>query len=895
MNGNQKAFELICSLATPEEKRQLMQDMRRASKGISNTLANLVQRTVNFPLHSWQKDHLCPLLERLRDERGLRIAIHAPPRWGKSILVSQRLPAYLMGENPGVRIGLVTHNIAKSVEFGKVIRDLMALDPTYAQMYPNPDCRVSPDSPQNNFSTSFRRKQRDGQPSFVGMGLHQGFVGKGYELVIIDDPYAPLSADTPIATPDGWTTMGELHVGDHVFDYEGKPTLVTNITQRWAAPRHRVWFSDYSYIDSHPDHMWKAFDRNCHGVYTNTKPTRYKRDWINWATRGKSSVSKVSTKEIMGSLIARKTMRNWTIPTTFALDLPSQALPIDPWVLGYWLGNGHSCGSSFTMHEYDSEYVESRVCKAGYFVRSTQHKGDTHSYTIGVSTVNNRGNRWGADSLTKRLKDLGVRDNKHIPMCYLRGSYEQRLELLRGLLDSDGNAATRDGEVTFVNVNENLAQGVHELIVSLGGKARLRTRKQYGLSKDPDAWHFTVTSYPPFQPFGMPRKAALYDPIGQIRRVNRTITDVEVLEETEHLCITVDSPSHMFLAGRSMVPTCNSSAQALSGVINAKLINLYTTDIKLRMAEDSNIIIMFHRYHDNDLAGYLIENEGFESVRFPAIADENEDGDDPTGRSPGELLSPMRTREYLEEIKESDIFAFMGQFQGKPMPESGGFFNTDKLNYCSIADLPPNLRIARGWDLAATQGGGDWTVGTKMGIGPDNRVYVIDMYRDRVSTDKVDKAIVDHAHMDGIKVPIVIPEDPGAAGKKASAHIARLLTGFDFTLESTSGQKWVRAKPFSSQVNGGNVTLVEAGWNKKFVKELGSFIPENNAGIDDIVDSASSCYALLAKRALTILTSEAVSTTMDLSTGTTTQQEVHQTIQQDSQGRPIPIRRFYVA
>jgi len=158
------------------------------------SLADFVAQTVNFDLHTWQRDHLCPILERCRDEKGLRLAIHGPPQYGKSIIVGQRLPAWLIGCDPTHRVGLACYNETHATGFGQVVKDLMQSE-SYAELFPG--ITVRKDAPAGRFMTQQRLAQADAQPSFLAMGLLSGFTGKGVDTLIVDDPYA--SADDALS------------------------------------------------------------------------------------------------------------------------------------------------------------------------------------------------------------------------------------------------------------------------------------------------------------------------------------------------------------------------------------------------------------------------------------------------------------------------------------------------------------------------------------------------------------------------------------------------------------------------------------------------------------------------------------------------------------------------
>jgi replicative DNA helicase len=158
------------------------------------------------------------------------------------------------------------------------------------------------------------------------------------------------------------------------------------------------------------------------------------------------------------------------------------------------------------------------------------------------------------------LRHLSLLNNKHIPLTYLRASEEQRRDLLAGLLDTDGTVGNT-GSVQLAVTNEKLAEGARELIQSLGYRCSMTTKLVKGRSPESSTCYllnFTTTD----QVFKLSRKQAVHkerlkhDPQ---RTRWRYITDVRPLASVPVRCVQVDSADHLFLAGRHMVPTHNST------------------------------------------------------------------------------------------------------------------------------------------------------------------------------------------------------------------------------------------------------------------------------------------------------------------------------------------------
>ena len=166
-----------------------------------------------------------------------------------------------------------------------------------------------------------------------------------------------------------------------------------------------------------------------------------------------------------------------------------------------------------------------------------------------------------ARNLKHCLRELGLVNNKHIPAIYLRASVEQRLALLQGLMDTDGGWCTpKGGTAEFSNTRECLSLGLFELVVSLGMKAYLTPRPEV-FEGDVIGTDYRVRFVPTLPVFRLKRKASLcaFDCAQQGKRKRRYITAVRRIKSKPMRCIAVDSLNHLYLAGRSMIPTHNTN------------------------------------------------------------------------------------------------------------------------------------------------------------------------------------------------------------------------------------------------------------------------------------------------------------------------------------------------
>lgn len=187
----------------------------------------------------------------------------------------------------------------------------------------------------------------------------------------------------------------------------------------------------------------------------------------------------------------------------------------------------------------------------------------------------------------------------------------------------------------------------------------------------------------------------------------------------------------------------------------------------------------------------------------------------------------------------------------KIRPAAGLYFKREWVTPVDAA--PSDIRIVRGWDLASTpktEGNDpDWTCGTKMGVTPDGRYFVLDHKADRLSPSGVERLVKGTAEHDGLRVGIDIPQDPGQAGKSQRTTYTRLLAGFDVRFKPVTGDKITRFSAFSAQAEAGNVYVVRGAWNERWYRELENFPPpDGSAGHDDDADSTSQAFNALVRR-----------------------------------------------
>jgi len=342
----------------------------------------------------------------------------------------------------------------------------------------------------------------------------------------------PLDVDTDVPTPDGWSRLADLRAGDRVFAADGSATEVVAVTPRRVEPVFKVTLNDGTSLRATAEHRWWV------------TPKRYShRLEPRWMT-----TAELADNEFSSVMIERP--RPW--------DGPDVDLPVDPYVLGVWLGDGDSRQGTIFGHADDTPFVRGEFEMAGF-----------------PTTDQKRAMCFGTIGLRGRLAEAGVLGDKHVPAAYLRGSYKQRLALLQGLMDTDGTVLPGRARCYFANTNKRLVDAVVELVRSLGWRPNIqevpagpcKTPGGEGLAQKHWRVLFTAGADEPV-PFRLPRKAERCE-----RFVNRrprnymVVKSVEPDGEAEVACIVVEHGSHVFLAGRGMVPTGNCETVARDWVL----------------------------------------------------------------------------------------------------------------------------------------------------------------------------------------------------------------------------------------------------------------------------------------------------------------------------------------
>jgi replicative DNA helicase len=300
-------------------------------------------------------------------------------------------------------------------------------------------------------------------------------------------------------------------------------------------PCYEVEFSDGTVIVADGSHQWRT------------------------QTRASRRCAEVRTTEEIAATLRCTTAdqkANHSVVNCRPLELPEQELLIPPYSLGVWLAGGSSRAAYYTTVDPEiTVYIEAEGLQV---TPSGRMRYLLQLPSCGPARRQCHPNRHG--SVQARLGTLGLLENKHIPQAYLRGSIVQRQALLAGLLDADGTAAPT-GLVQFCVSSARLAHDVRELVVGLGYRCEISTRRVSGRT-DPAAIEYTVTFSADDDVFRLERKRLAhkeYRRYSAERSNMRYIVDVRKVPSAPVRCVQVDNADHLYLAGESMIPTHNST------------------------------------------------------------------------------------------------------------------------------------------------------------------------------------------------------------------------------------------------------------------------------------------------------------------------------------------------
>lgn len=332
---------------------------------------------------------------------------------------------------------------------------------------------------------------------------------------------APLSLDTEIMTNKEMKTMGSISVGDYVFTPTGKQTMVNYVSPIVTTDSYTIEFDDGSSVISTGNHPWEVEQLSSGGAKKS----------LVWKKKN------VTTENIILTYNKRKATR---IRCAESPEISEKVLSIMPYTLGAWLGDGRSNRGCICGHIDDIE-LRTAIEQDGYNISYMKQQLNTVYFTVlGLRT---------------KLRENNLLENKHIPEEYFFSSTHQRMELLRGLMDTDGTC-TKTGECRYAGNCKQLCTDVNRLALSLGYKSHIHT------SKDQNGKIIYLVSFKAYQAkgniFKLSRKASRQKQSECVKANYRFIINIKKINTVPCRCIGVEDSSHLFCFGKELIATHNT-------------------------------------------------------------------------------------------------------------------------------------------------------------------------------------------------------------------------------------------------------------------------------------------------------------------------------------------------
>lgn len=340
-----------------------------------------------------------------------------------------------------------------------------------------------------------------------------------------------LDINVPILTDNGWKTMGTIEVGDIVYDKDGKKCKVLHTSEVHHRKCYEITFNNKDKIIADNEHRWLiTFGDNTRGFKNDVMTTEEIHSYLKQFKSSKISPHKIP------KIYNAKPIVNDNIQ-----------LPIDPYVLGCWLSDGHKSDGKITNKD---DEIWNEIEKRGYELGKDVSQG-----------VAGKAKTRTILGLSIELRKIGLLGNKHIPDIYLNASFEQRLDLLRGLMDTDGYYNKARNRFVMSTTQEWKARATKIIASSLGFKTTTikSSRKCNNCKNKKEFNKIDIAFTGDINPFLI--KHTSIEHTKNNTHNFRNIVSVKEVDTIPTRCIEVDSPTHTFLCGENFLVTHNTNKE----------------------------------------------------------------------------------------------------------------------------------------------------------------------------------------------------------------------------------------------------------------------------------------------------------------------------------------------
>lgn len=364
-----------------------------------------------------------------------------------------------------------------------------------------------------------------------------------------------LDLKTNIPTPSGDRQLKDIHQGDYIFGDDGKPTKVINQSPVYLNHDcYKVVFADGEEIIADKDHLWGIQYCGRKKTLTTEEMSKNYKRWRERKDPSKNGYEYVYRNNLCAPVEYQK-----------------KELLIDPYILGLWLGDGNSEAGYITVGKDDLEDTVDRILQTGYEIYSiTNDNGGNKRLTI----------RKNGKPLASLLREIGVFKNKHIPDDYIFSSIDQRIELVCGLMDTDGTVS-KSGQCTFVqcDAHKDIVFSMRKILQSLGFKVALYHKTK--MCDEKQFWCYEIY-FSCDKTLPLVKMRRKYDRLLEKRypaALHKSIVNIEPVQSVPVKCLMVDNDSHLYLCGDCYTITHNSTIIDILTMAKDMLFSNYWTYI----------------------------------------------------------------------------------------------------------------------------------------------------------------------------------------------------------------------------------------------------------------------------------------------------------------------------
>ena len=785
-------------------------------------LLPFVQRFNPEYLPGWVHVDIANRLEKfsqdVADKKSPRLMLFCPPRSGKSELASKTFPAWHLGKYPNHEIISSSYSADLAIDFSRKVRGILN-DQDYRSVFKT---RLDPKS------QSAERWNTTESGGFVASGVGGAITGRGAHCIW---------SACRVTTHRGIIPIIDVKVGDKVWGYDHntetecwtevravstqyKPEL-TQTGKVWSTPEHRFFVEDRGYVQARRlqrnvsgskvcsllNRVWEVFQGNKTQPYRKTLLYAEMRPW-GQRNRREDNVclreQKSSTCEHMSEMLCGRKRKS--VGETGMLPLQDSLFTPER-------GARKVCKASWTGY---IKFLLQRLLQRAQAVTGTITRSSRFKMSDLLYTPFKMASESGTEVLLPRLLP-------NVPQTEPRS----RIHRLFGRVDADQNTKTGKRQTHVSNVLESKCFG--------SSSYRPRCKQP-----EPQKSDNSVSGVP--LAVSQQRGVSARDIKSNVQGSGFCVVDLQTTTENffcegilAHNCAIVDDP-------------IKNREEAESATTRQKIKDWYTSTFYTRLAPGGGVLVILTRWHDDDLAGWLLEQEKkggdkWDVVRYPAIAVEDE-----KYRKKGEALHPDRYPiEALERIKRAvGDRDWSALYQQNPVPDEGAYFQKDWFRYYDAPPPRDEMRIYQAWDFAiGTKEHNDYTVGATIGIGKDDRAYVLNIERGKWDALEIVETIIDQ--YEAFR-PQLVGMEKGqiemALGPMLKKRMRERNVYFT-TEELKTGRrdKSARARPLQGRMQQGMVLFPERA---DFTNEARNEMLRFPAGAhDDIVDSLAWVFQLL--------------------------------------------------